>query len=217
MTDTSEGTLDNSIPADAQFSLTLGRAAGIVGAVGGQERLAGRMSIMSWEIERYGVVQMPDRGGFMRTRLTGMAGMFLVPHVRHHQQLTRRRRSQHTMDDVDILSLLSLPFLSYLSSPSPSHQIYQDTRALLLSRAKSHWSMAAIVRILTSNDTAEINEFLKMLVASTDALGLIQETISAFAQLHRMRQWFAWANGLFGQVIVESCGRRREALGTGFE
>ncbi|KAF2151811.1 glycoside hydrolase family 125 protein [Myriangium duriaei CBS 260.36] len=133
------------------------------------------------------------------------------------------------MDDANLPSLLAAPFIGYTNASDP---IYVATRALILSQRNPYWAagpvieavgsphvpfeqvwpMSAIVRSLTSDDDDEIAAQIKMILSSTNGLGLIHESIFTYDAARFSRPWFAWANGLFGQLIVELASSRPEVL-----
>jgi meiotically up-regulated gene 157 (Mug157) protein len=76
--------------------------------------------------------------------------------------------------------------------------------------------MALIMTILTSEDEDEIIQSLKWMVDSTDGLGVMHESVNAKENGVWSRQWFSWANGLFGQMVLD-VERRPHILGMSFQ
>lgn len=205
------------IPANMQFATHLAGTSAIASAIG-REDLAAEMSTMASSIrtaiEKHGVVTDPTYGKIYAYEIDGYG-------------------SSNIMDDANIPSLLAAPLFGYTSDPYGSgNAVYQATRAKVLSTDNPYfmrgpvinsvggphqgpgmaWPMASIVRILTSNNQSEINTALKEIVSSTDGLGLIHESINTFNVSDWTRQWFSWANGLFGQAILDLESRMPEVL-----
>ena len=123
------------------------------------------------------------------------------------------------MDDANVPSLMSL---SYLGVHKPEDDIYKRTRQYLMSdynpwylRGKaaegygsphtgkySIWPMGIILRTLTSNDPKEIGLCLHMLKATHAGTGFMHESFNKDNPADFSRSWFAWANTLFGELIV---------------
>ncbi|MBN1851219.1 MAG: glycoside hydrolase family 125 protein [Pirellulales bacterium] len=123
------------------------------------------------------------------------------------------------MDDANVPSLISL---SYLGIYPSSDRLYRDTRKYLLSddnpwylRGKAAegygsphtgkngiWPMGIILRALTSDDPAEIGSCLAMLKATHAGTGFMHESFNKDNPADYSRSWFAWANTLFGELVV---------------
>ena len=138
------------------------------------------------------------------------------------------------MDDANVPSLLSLPYLGYVQ---PTDEIYQRTRKYVLSNNTNPWffkgtvaegvggphsngpgfvwPMAIIMRALTSEDDDEIASALAMLKASAAETGLMHESFQVSNAGDYTRRWFAWANSLFGELIVRLSVERPHLIGIG--
>ncbi|ORY05899.1 hypothetical protein BCR34DRAFT_490544 [Clohesyomyces aquaticus] len=208
------------IPANMMFSAYLSSTAIIMSKLNttSSTPLAQRMTSLSASlrsaIEAHGTVTHPTYGKIYAFEIDGFG-------------------AQTIMDDANIPSLLSAPFLGY----PVSEEIYQNTRDLALSATNPYfmrgpvinavggphqgpgfaWPMASIVRILTTNDEKEIVAELGQILGSTAGLGLIHESVNSWNESDWTRQWFSWANGLFGQMILDLAERKPELLATSFQ
>jgi len=123
------------------------------------------------------------------------------------------------MDDANVPSLLSLPYLGACSESDP---LYAATRRFVLSDANPYffkgsaaegiggphvgqnmiWPMSLIMRALTTHDEAEQVQCLRWLKKSSAGTGFIHESFNKDDVTHFTRDWFAWANTLFGELIL---------------
>ena len=133
------------------------------------------------------------------------------------------------MDDANVPSLLSLPYLGWCA---PGDERYRATRAFLLSDDNPYffkgvagegiggphvgvnwiWPMGIIVRALTSTDEGEILRCLQMLKKSHAGTGFMHESFHKDDPARFTRSWFAWANTLFGELILRLHAERPEIL-----
>lgn len=124
------------------------------------------------------------------------------------------------MDDANVPSLLSLP---YLNTMAADEQTYINTRKFLFSENNPYfykgkaaegiggphsglgmiWPLSIIMRGLTSSDENEIILCLKLLKATHANTGFMHESFDKDDSSKFTRKWFAWANTLFGEFILE--------------
>ena len=128
--------------------------------------------------------------------------------------------SYNLMDDANVPSLLSLPYLNALPVTDP---VYQSTRKLVLSsynpfffKGKAGegiggphagmfmiWPLSITMRALTSSDAAEIKQCVQWLIKTHGGTGFMHESFHKDDPAKFTRKWFAWANTLFGELIME--------------
>ncbi|MGB7729896.1 MAG: glycoside hydrolase family 125 protein [Candidatus Acidiferrum sp.] len=128
--------------------------------------------------------------------------------------------NQLFMDDANIPGLLSLP---YLGCCPATDAVYQRTRRRVLSDDNPYffkgiaangiggpheglnmiWPMALIAQAMTSNDEAEIRQCLRWLKTTHAGTGFMHESFEKDDPAKYTRAWFAWANTLFGELIVK--------------
>ncbi|KAL8772249.1 MAG: hypothetical protein Q9209_002461 [Squamulea sp. 1 TL-2023] len=205
------------VPSNMMFARYLDTASAIMAECKNQEvdttkrqeaeNLTQRMRIMSAEIRvgitNYGIFRHPLFGPIFAYEVDGYG-------------------SHNLMDDANLPSLISSALTGYVS---PRDEVYLNTRLFALSEANPYWSygpvfsavggphngptrgwpLASIVRIMTSEDGSgeEAKEEIKAILNTTDGLGLIHESIDAWDVKKWSRQWFSWANGMFGQMILD--------------
>jgi len=137
--------------------------------------------------------------------------------------------SQLLMDDANLPSLLGLPWLGACSVDDPRYLL---TRSAVLSRANPWyfegtaargvgsphtgpgrvWPLALIVQALTSTDEAEIAECLQALLRSQAGTGFMHESFDCNDASRFTRPWFAWANSMFGELILQLHDQRPHLL-----
>ena len=124
------------------------------------------------------------------------------------------------MDDANVPSLLALPYLGCIDKNDP---IYQNTRKLVWSTDNPYffkgkagegiggphvgydmvWPMSLIMLAMTSNNDAEVANCLKTLIATDADTGFMHETFHKDDPKNFTRSWFAWANTLFGELVLK--------------
>ena len=127
---------------------------------------------------------------------------------------------QLLMDDANVPSLMSL---SYLGCCAPDDPLYRATRRFVLSddnmyyyrgRAASGlggphsgldmiWPLGLILQAITSDDEREIRDCLATLKATHAGTGLMHESFHKDDPKRFTRKWFAWANTMFGELILD--------------
>jgi meiotically up-regulated gene 157 (Mug157) protein len=135
----------------------------------------------------------------------------------------------YCIDDGNVPSLLSLP---YLGAVKADDQIYQHTRHLVLSAANPYycqgtaangpggphvgmgmiWPLGLIVQGLTSTDDAEIKQCLVTLQKTQAGTGFMHEAFNKDNPNQFTRPWFAWANTIFGELILKTFNEKPNLL-----
>jgi meiotically up-regulated gene 157 (Mug157) protein len=176
--------------------------------------MAGACAALAKEVEaalsKYAVAQHPRHGAIYAYEIDGFGNSLM-------------------MDDANVPSLLSLP---YLDSVSIKDALYQATRRFVLSVDNPYffrgaqaegiggphvglgmiWPMSIIMRALTSMDEGEIIFCLTMLKRTHAGTGLMHESFDKDAPHKFTRKWFAWANTLFGELIIRLSNERPQLL-----
>ena len=133
------------------------------------------------------------------------------------------------MDDANVPNLLSIPYLGYTSY---DNEIYKNTRKFSLSKSNPWfnegkfakgiggphvgenkiWPLGLIMQALTTDDDEEIFYCLKTLKNTHAGTGFIHESFDVNNPKDFSRSWFAWANTLFGELILHLYEKKPEIL-----
>ena len=196
------------IPSQMYAVVVLRYLAEIAREIYADEALAIRAEKLGSEIDagiqQYGLVDHPKYGRIYAYETDGLG----------HYNL---------MDDANVPSLLSAPYLGYCSADDP---VYQNTRRFILSEdnpfyftgTKLHgigsphteqgfvWPISLALQGLTSGDPAEVEEMLSMLATSHAGTYFMHESINANNEYEFSREWFAWANSIFSELVLKYAG-----------
>ncbi|MGH8182775.1 MAG: glycoside hydrolase family 125 protein [Rhodanobacteraceae bacterium] len=137
--------------------------------------------------------------------------------------------NQLSMDDANVPSLLALPYLGCCERDDAR---YRHTRARVWSDHNPYffhgtaasgiggpheglrmiWPMSIMLRALTSNNAGTIRQCLHWLATTDAGTGFMHEAFDQDDPSHYTRAWFAWANSLFGELIVDVAAGHPELL-----
>jgi uncharacterized protein len=128
--------------------------------------------------------------------------------------------SFNLMDDANVPSLLSMP---YLGTVPKTDAVYQNTRRLLLSTENPFffkgkaaegigsphslldmiWPISLVIQAQTSSSDVEIRKCINTLIATHAGSGFMHESFHKDDPAKFTRKWFAWANTIFGELIMD--------------
>ncbi|WP_086444284.1 glycoside hydrolase family 125 protein [Candidatus Enterococcus lemimoniae] len=124
------------------------------------------------------------------------------------------------MDDANVPSLLAAPYLGYCSIDD---EIYQNTRALILSDVNPYyyegiklkgigsehtpkeyvWPIALSIQGLTTTSQVEKAELLDILVKTDAGTNHMHEGVNVNDPNQYTREWFSWANMMFCTLLLD--------------
>ncbi|QWT18619.1 glycoside hydrolase family 125 protein [Bacillus sp. NP157] len=136
--------------------------------------------------------------------------------------------NQLFMDDANVPSLLALPYLE----TTGYDKRYARTRALAWSDKNPYffkgtagegiggpheglryiWPMSIMMKAFTTTDSAEQRQCLHMLKTTHGGTGFMHEAFDQDDPKNFTRAWFAWANTLFGELVIHLADKHPESL-----
>lgn len=194
------------IPSNFMAVTTLRKAADILVSVNKNNNLAEQCTALADEIEtalkKYAIYEHPEYGPIYAYEVDGFGNYYL-------------------MDDPNVPSLLAMPYLGDVDINDP---VYQNTRRFIWSddnpyffkgkagegigsphigRHDMIWPMSIIMKAFTSQDDAEIKVCIKSLLDTDAGKGFIHESFHKDDPDEFTREWFAWQNTLFGELVIK--------------
>lgn len=197
------------IPSNFFAVVSLRQAAEMVNAIHKNTTLAGECNDLANEVEaaleKYAIIDTSTSGKIYAYEVNGFG-------------------SYNLMDDANVPSLLSLPYLDAVKVTDP---IYESTRKFVLSPNNPFffkgtagegiggphagmdmiWPLSIIMRGLTSTNEAEVKKCLAMLKNSNAGTGFMHESFNKNDASNFTRKWFAWANTLFGELVLHTADK----------
>lgn len=198
-------TLQYLVPSNFFAVASLRKAAEILTAVNDNASLAAKCSALADEVEdalkKYAVYDHPDFGKIYAYEVDGFGNHLL-------------------MDDANVPSLLAMPYLGVIDADDP---IYRNTRRFVWSGSNPYffhgkvaegiggphigyqmaWPMSIMMKAFTSADDDEIRDCIATLLRTDADTGFMHESFHVDDPATFTREWFAWQNTLFGELILK--------------
>ncbi len=202
------------IPSNYFAARSLRQIAEISGTVLHDETLKADATALAREVEealgKYAIARHPEYG-------------MIIPYE------TDGYCNYNFMDDANVPSLLGMPYLGTIDKTDP---LYISTRNFVLSKSNPYyfsgkmgygvgsphtgtgriWPIAITMKALTATTDNEIVESLAMLKATHAGTGFMHESFMKDDPAQFSRKWFAWANTLFGELVLETYLTKPELL-----
>ncbi len=198
-------TFEFLIPSNFMAVSSLRKAAEILETVNGNAALAEECRSLASEVEsalkEYAVYDHPEYGKIYAFEADGFGNRFI-------------------MDDANVPSLLAMAYLGDVPANDP---IYKNTRRFVWSEANPYfyrgaagegiggphigveaiWPMSIMMKAFTSDDDNEIRECIAQLMTTDAGTGFMHESFNKDNSEIFTREWFAWQNTLFGELIMK--------------
>ncbi|MBP5719743.1 MAG: glycoside hydrolase family 125 protein, partial [Bacteroidales bacterium] len=193
------------VPSNLFAVMILREAAEILTEVNHENALAAQCSALADEVwnalQKHAIVHHPVYGNIYAYEVDGFGNSYL-------------------MDDANVPSLLSMAYLGALPIDDP---VYQNTRRFVWSDDNPYfwkgtaaegiggphigteviWPMSIMMKAFTSTDDEEISWCIRTLMATDAGTGFIHESFDRNDASRFTREWFAWQNTLFGELIIK--------------
>lgn len=198
-------TLQFLVPSNFFAVTSLRKAAEILTDVNGRKDIADRCLDLAAEVEealmKYARYEHPEFGTIYAFEVDGFGNHLL-------------------MDDANVPSLLAMPYLGDVDLNDP---VYQNTRRFVWSESNPYffrgkvaegiggphvgydmaWPMSIMMKAFTSQDDQEIKWCIETLMKTDAGTGFMHESFHVDNPDRFTREWFAWQNGLFGELILK--------------
>ena len=193
------------VPSNFMAVSSLRKAAEILTKVNQRIDLATECTALADEVEtalkQYAVHQHPKYGPIYAFEVDGFGNQLL-------------------MDDANVPSLLAMGYLGDVPMDDP---IYLNTRRFVWSEDNPYffrgkagegiggphcglnkpWPMSLVMKAFTTNDRAEKEWCVQQILKTDGGTGFMHESFNKDDASDFTRSWFAWANTLFGELIVD--------------
>ncbi|MGL5684021.1 MAG: glycoside hydrolase family 125 protein [Marinifilaceae bacterium] len=197
-------TFEFLIPSNFFAVTSLRKAAEILENVNGRKDMAIECRAIATEVEKalkkYATVKHPKHGTIYAFEIDGFGNQYL-------------------MDDANVPSLLAM---GYLGDVSSKDKIYQNTRRFVWSTDNPYffkgsaaegiggphvgydmvWPMSIMMKAFTATSDEEILHCIRMLMDTDAGTGFMHESFHKDNPNKYTRDWFAWQNTLFGELIL---------------